>query len=94
MKSYLLKIIVGLILLALLPIIVIAQEPYDINDNNCVHYATNIFNAMEPSAGAINNDGFIIPDGLYVGLSNLKQANPDAEIGIGRMRPPTSTNCN
>lgn len=80
--------------LAISTSLILAQEMYDLDQNNCVHYATDVFNAMDPPTGNINNNGFIIPDGLYTYLQALKNTHPSAEISVGRMRPPSSTNCN
>lgn len=72
--------------------IALSKVPYDLNDNNCTHYATDVFNLLLPSNGQLNNNGFLTPDGVYTYLANLKQAgNPN--ITLGRIDPPTSTNC-
>lgn len=72
----------------------LSVRPYDLNENNCVHYATNVFNFLNPPTGKIVNTGFIIPDGLDVIINQLKDNYPSAEIGVGRIAPPLSTNCN
>lgn len=72
--------------------IALSKVPYDLNDNNCTHYATDVFNLLLPSSGQLNNNGFLTPDGVYTYLANLKQAgNPN--VTLGRIDPPTSTNC-
>ncbi|MFS4474297.1 ferredoxin family protein [Chryseobacterium sp. T20] len=73
--------------------IALSKVPYDLNDNNCTHYATDVFNLLLPSNGQLNNNGFLTPDGVYTYLANLKQeGNPN--IQLGRIVPPASTNCN
>ncbi len=72
--------------------IALSKVPYDLNENNCTHYATDVFNLLLPSNGQLNNNGFLTPDGVYTYLANLKQAgNPN--IALGRVNPPASTNC-
>lgn len=72
--------------------IALSKVPYDLNENNCTHYATDVFNSLLPSNGQLNNNGFLTPDGVYTYLANLKQAgNPN--VTLGRITPPTSTNC-
>ncbi|WP_155860281.1 hypothetical protein [Chryseobacterium sp. UNC8MFCol] len=72
--------------------IALSKVPYDLNENNCTHYATDVFNLLLPSNGQLNNNGFLTPDGVYTYLANLKQAgNPN--VALGRIPPPTSTNC-
>ncbi|WON94349.1 hypothetical protein [Sphingobacterium sp. UGAL515B_05] len=72
--------------------IALSKVPYDLNENNCTHYATDVFNLLLPSSGQLNNNGFLTPDGVYTYLANLKQGgNPN--VTLGRIDPPTSTNC-
>lgn len=72
--------------------IALSKNPYDLNDNNCTHYATDIFNLLLPNNGQLNNNGFLTPDGVYTYLANLKQAG-NANVELGRIVPPASTNC-
>jgi hypothetical protein len=72
--------------------IALSKVPYDLNENNCTHYATDVFNLLLPSNGQLNNNGFLTPDGVYTYLANFKQAgNPN--VTLGRIDPPKSTNC-
>lgn len=72
--------------------IALSKVQYDLNENNCTHYATDVFNLLLPSNGQLNNNGFLTPDGVYTYLANLKQAgNPN--VTLGRIPPPKSTNC-
>jgi|GEM_PF-5269638 len=71
----------------------LAGASYDLDDNNCVHYATDVFNTVNPPTGQINNDGFVTPGSLYTYLNNLKQSG-NSNIEIGRKDPLKSTNCN
>lgn len=72
-----------------------ANENYHLLHNNCVHYATNVFNLANPPTGKINNHGFVSPDDLNAYLRHIKALNPNQSgIETHRTIPPPSTKCN
>ncbi len=72
-----------------------ANQSYNLIYNNCVHYATEIFNMANPPTGYIGNQGFITPNDLNTYLHNTKSLNPHQQgIETGRKDPQISTNCN
>lgn len=73
----------------------LANQFYNLLNNNCVHYATDIFNIANPPTGYLGNNGFITPDDLNTYLQNTKSLNPNQKgIETDKKDLPKSTNCN
>lgn len=72
----------------------LANFDYDLNDNSCVHYAINVFNAINPPSGSFNNVGFLTPDYVYVILGQRSVSHPNENIQTNTINVPPSTDCN
>ncbi|GHE45552.1 hypothetical protein GCM10017764_30980 [Sphingobacterium griseoflavum] len=73
----------------------LANQQYHLLYNNCVHYATSVFNVVNPPTGQLGNSGFISPDDLHTFIRNTKVLHPNQQgIETSRIDLLPSTNCN